>query len=111
MRRLLAGLGLGALLSRVDASAPERVVEALLLRDLHLLWVALGALAASLLVRPDPRGPAWPAILMGIGVGVCGALPVTAFVQMGEGRLSAAFVLAGILIGARLCDALHSPNE
>jgi len=112
VRRFLAGLGLGVLLSRVDATAPERVFEALLLRDPHLLFVALGALFAASLSRPSPeRGSAWPAVLLGVGVGVCGALPITAFVQLGEGRLAAAFLVVGVLAGAKLADALHSRNE
>ncbi|HJN72559.1 MAG TPA: hypothetical protein QGF58_01380 [Myxococcota bacterium] len=111
MRRFLAGIGLGVLLSRLDASAPQAVFEALMLRNPHLSYCALGAVFASLLVHPGRRGPAWPAILIGIGVGLCGALPLTAFVAIGEGRLSAIFIVIGVLLGARGADSLHGRAE
>lgn len=111
MRRFLAGLGIGVLLSRLDVSAPQRVFEALIGRDIHILVLGVAALVASVLVRPSKPGVAWPACLVGLGVGVCGALPITAFVQIGEGRLSALFIVVGVLAGARLADALHSRDE
>lgn len=102
MRSVLIGAVTGWILARSGLASSEDVLHSLLFVDPSAALVALGALVAALLIGPAHRGPTWPALLFGVGVGVTGALPVTTFVQVGEGRLAAVALLAGVGVGAWL---------
>ncbi len=110
MRTLLAGTLLGLVLSAAGAAHLELSLGALL--GLRPELAALGAVALlAALWRPssEGRGPWWPALLMGLGIGISGLLPVTAAVGLGEGHLVAGVLLVGIYGGRALHDRLRGP--
>ena len=118
-------LGLGALfgflLTRAGATDPQLIADLFLFRDFHLMIVitaaiATGTLGIQLLRRLQARsltdarpiqfkpkafrpGLVAGALIFGIGWGLTGSCPGTATTMIGEGKLFAAFTVAGILIG------------
>ena len=102
MRSVLLGGVTGWILARSGLASNEAVLAALTLHDGLAAFVGLGALVAAALIGPAHRARSWPYVLLGLGLGVTGALPVTTFVQVGAGRGVGLIVLAGVLVGAWL---------
>ncbi|MFP4638971.1 MAG: DUF6691 family protein [Guyparkeria sp.] len=126
---LLFGIGFGFLLSRAGATSPALISDLLLFDDLHLLWVITSAVAVGALLswlawrlkwcarntrqpisirhKPFKRGLVVGAVLFGIGWAVTGVCPGTALAMLGEGKWFAAWVGAGIVLGAGLGSAIN----
>ena len=140
MSRRLFFLALGALfgflLSRAGATTQDFYAQLFLFEDLQLLWViatatAVGIVGVALFKRwhlhaifqkdelsfagkPMRRGLIAGSLIFGLGWGISGACPGSAPAMLGEGKLLAAFVIAGILLGtyahARWRDRRDSEN-
>ncbi|MDF1562995.1 MAG: YeeE/YedE thiosulfate transporter family protein [Deltaproteobacteria bacterium] len=121
-RFLLWGAAFGFVLSRARATDPDLIAGMFALRELHLLLVIGGAVALGALTY---RGVVWlrarrrlatdlgaitrvsartlaGATIFGVGWGLSGTCPGTAFVQLGEGKLLALFTVLGMLLGTWL---------
>ena len=131
-RRLLAttalGIAFGFWLAWTRMTDFDQIVGALLLRRAYLwLMFATGVgttvvglqllrrTAASTLVGREPVS--WPSVppqrrhvvgsvLFGLGWALAGACPGPIVAQVGMGRLSSLFTLAGLFLGIALADAL-----
>jgi hypothetical protein len=123
MKYLFLPLGalFGFLLSRGGATTYDYYAKLFLFQDLQLMWVILGAVlvgapgialmkwakARSLVGRdiisfepkPMQRGLLPGALMLGVGWGMSAACPGTVLAMLGEGKLSAVFVISGILLG------------
>ena len=119
---LAFGIGFGFLLSRAGATSPAIISELLLFEDLRLLWVIAtavmlgGALTwlawrrqwrarntnepITIQHKPFKRGLIVGAVLFGLGWAATGVCPGTALAMLGEGKWFAAWVGAGIVLGA-----------
>ena len=132
MKKTLLGTLFGALfgflLSWTTFTRYETIFGALVFEDLYLWFMFTSALITStiglkLLRRSGAktwigREPiAWTtcspsrdivvgSLLFGVGWAIAGTCPGPAAVQVGQGRLSSLFTLAGILAGIVLCDVL-----
>ncbi len=120
---MFIGLLLGIVMSQAGFSQWEMVQSAFNFSNLHLLWVFVAA-AVSLaigwrVVLLFQKDPDWPprkfhkgtipgGIIFGIGWVLCGACPVIAFVQLGEGKLGALLTIAGIFIGNAVYGFAHA---
>ncbi len=119
------GLGVlfGAILQRVQASSPDRIVGTLTLRDLTILKfmvlaIGVGAMGIGLLTllglsHLNVKGLSlFPVVLggllFGVGFGLAGYCPGTCLVGAAEGRRDALFTIAGGLLGV-LAYALVYP--
>jgi uncharacterized membrane protein YedE/YeeE len=119
---VVLGLLFGFVLSRAGATRFDAIQQMFLLEDLHLVGVILVAIAAtaigyllfrrgtlrvrsgepaSLEPKPMQRGLLLGGLLFGAGWAISGACPGTALAQLGEGTISGAITLAGILLGTR----------
>jgi uncharacterized protein len=49
--------------------------------------------------RPVHRGSIAGGVLFGVGWAICGACPAASLVALGEGRLPALLILAGVVVG------------
>ena len=122
----------GFALSRGRVSDYDTIAGMFRLTDLHLFGVIGGAIATAALglwllrragnvtitgvaveVRPKPwqSGAVWGGLVFGAGWALTGACPGTALVQIGEGKLMAAFTVAGILAGTYVYGLLRSSGE
>lgn len=125
MKHKLTFLGLGALfgliLSRAGATTPDLYARLFLFEDLQLLWVIATAIGVGLIGvqllkarrarallggeeisykgKPMTRALIPGSLIFGAGWGLSGACPGTALAMLGEGRLTALFVLLGITLG------------
>ncbi|MCL7743627.1 YeeE/YedE family protein [Guyparkeria hydrothermalis] len=119
---LAFGVGFGFLLSRAGATSPAIISELLLFDDLRLLWVIATAVALggaltwlawrrqwrarntgepiTIQHKPFKRGLIVGAVLFGLGWAATGVCPGTALAMLGEGKWFAAWVGAGIVLGA-----------
>lgn len=117
---LLMGILFGFLLSRAEATRYDRIAGLFSLTDLHLAGVmAVGIVTAGLglaflkknQIKPlcaprldfaskdlKPWQFGW-GFLFGIGWALSGACPGTAIAALGEGRLMALFIVAGLMAG------------
>ncbi len=117
------GAALGAALSAIGFSDFGEVHRLFTLQDQRLLWVfltAVGLTAAGYqLLRPLRQGRKMPhrsfhpglvpgGVVFGVGWALTGACPSVALVQLGEGKLAAAFTAAGILLGVRLAAVVNA---
>ncbi|HVY39618.1 MAG TPA: DUF6691 family protein [Polyangia bacterium] len=124
----LAGVGFGFWLAWTRMTDPDQILGALLLRRgyLWLLFatgVATAAIGLQALRRLDARtlagraGVSWPTVrpqrrhlvggaLFGIGWALAGVCPGPIAAQLGQGRWSALFTLAGLFGGIALADAV-----
>lgn len=133
MGQKLLFLGLGALfgflLSRAGATEPELIARLFLFEDLHLLWVivaaiAVGAVGLALMRRFKvcALGQTTPlrlegkpyvatlipgSLLFGLGWGLTGGCPGTVLAMLGEGKLYALPILAGLVLGTWLYGRLQ----
>jgi uncharacterized membrane protein YedE/YeeE len=126
---LVCGMAFGYVVAWAHLADPDVIRDMLLLRepDVFLLMgsaVVVASLGARLLrgagarallsgepiewdlVRPEFRHVAG-SVLFGIGWGVAGTCPGPAAVMIGEGRLTGLFVVAGLLLGVVLQNALE----
>lgn len=125
MKNKLSFLALGALfgfiLSRAGATTPELYAKLFLFKDFQLVWVigtavVVGMIGVQILKRlkakalldgeiisyqgkPMTKTLIPGALLFGAGWGLSGACPGTALAMLGEGRLTAAFIILGITLG------------
>lgn len=120
MMRAGLGLTLGYALSRIGFSRYDEVRKMFLLEDLRMFLTfaggvtlaALGFFAlrgvSSLPPRSMHAGIVPGALLFGAGWALCGACPGIAFVQIGEGQLTAFVTLAGMFAGNWIYGAAHA---
>lgn len=121
---LVFGAVFGFVLSLAGATTFDFYAKLFLFEDLQLMWVicaaaAVGALGVALLRRRGAKALAGGAPLtfegkpmktgllggsfaVGVGWGLAGACPGTALAMLGQGKLIAAFAVAGILLGTWL---------
>jgi uncharacterized membrane protein YedE/YeeE len=123
---IFLGMVFGFVLSRAGATDYAAIAGMFRLTDLHLFGVigvavALNAVAfawlrragarardgapLALATKPMTAGLIPGALVFGAGWAIAGACPGTALAQVGEGQLTGAVVLAGILLGAWLHQA------
>jgi len=120
---LAIGIAFGAILQRVQASSPDRIVRMLALEDLTILKfmllaigvaaIGIGGLTALGLAHLNIKPLALLAVALGglvfgVGFGLAGYCPGTCLVGAAEGRRDALFTVAGGLLGA-LAYALAFP--
>ncbi len=121
---LAIGIAFGAVLQRVHASSPDRIVRTLALEDLTILKfmilaigvtsIGIGGLTAlglgHLNIKPlAVLAVALGGLVFGVGFAVGGYCPGTCLVGAAEGRRDALFTIAGGLLGA-LAYALVFPE-
>ena len=119
---LLIGVLFGAVLQRVQASSPDRIVRMLTLRDttifkFMLLAIGVGAVGVGVLtalghahvsIKPLPvLGVVFGGLIFGIGFALGGYCPGTCLVGAAEGRRDAWFTVAGGLTGAWVYSWFH----
>jgi len=125
---LLFGTAFGFWLAWARLTDYDQIVAGLLFRSWYL-WllfatgvattiVGLQVLQRARVVTALGHAPLrWPlvppqrrhvvgSVLFGIGWAIAGACPGPVAAQLGQGRLSALFTLAGLLLGIALADAL-----
>ncbi|MCB9557061.1 MAG: YeeE/YedE family protein [Deltaproteobacteria bacterium] len=125
MRWVFVPLGMlfGFLLSRAGATTYDYYAKLFLFEDFQLLWVILTAAAVGMVgialvarlrtrallgggidlrKKPYTRSLIVGSLIFGIGWGLAGACPGTALAMLGEGKLGAAFSIAGLLCGTYL---------
>lgn len=130
---LILGLVFGFLLSRAGATTPQFYAELFLFQDMQLLWVmgtasVVGIIGVFLMRRLQTRtiigghaivfeGKPWKpglilgSLIFGLGWGLSGACPGTVLAMLGEGRLTALFVIGGILVGTWLFGLQKSREQ
>lgn len=118
---LVLGAVFGFLLSRAGATTSDFYAQLFLFENFQLLWViatatGVGIVGVALLKglharafltrdklvfegKPMRRGLVIGALIFGVGWGLSGACPGSAPAMLGEGKLLALFVIAGILLG------------
>lgn len=112
---LLSGVAFGFIIQRVGATDPDRMARSHLMRDSEiprfmLLAVALAALGLlglqaegigrTMVLPTSLVATGLAGVIFGIGWGLCGYCPGTAWAAAGEGRLDAIFALLGGFTGA-----------
>lgn len=107
----LFGLSMGYALSRIGFTDYAEIHKMFIFADFRLLLTFAGAVAMSMvgfavLARDKhiarksySKGTVLGSVLFGTGWAISGACPSLALVQLGEGRLAAAFTVMGILLG------------
>lgn len=107
----LFGLFMGYALTRIGFTNYEEVHKMFIFADFRILLSFAGAVGLSMVGfallrnRNSIAGKAYSkgiipgSVLFGTGWAITGACPSIALVQLGEGRLAAAFTLLGILGG------------
>jgi uncharacterized membrane protein YedE/YeeE len=119
---LFSGIAFGFIIQRVGATDPNRMTRAHLMLDGDIPRFMLAAVALSAvglfglqavgvgrtMVLPTSLvATGLAAIIFGIGWGLSGYCPGTAWAAVGEGRLDALFALLGGLVGAGLFAHFH----
>lgn len=112
---LALGIAFGAILQRVQASSPDRIIGTLTLRDLTILKfmllaigvgaIGIGGLAALGLAHLKVKALTLVAVavgglVFGAGFAIGGYCPGTCLVGAAEGRKDALFTIVGGLAGA-----------
>ncbi|ABS27529.1 YeeE/YedE thiosulfate transporter family protein [Anaeromyxobacter sp. Fw109-5] len=112
---LALGVAFGAILQRVQASSPDRIIGTLTLRDLTILKfmllaigvgaIGIGGLAALGLAHLKVKALTLVAVavgglVFGAGFAIGGYCPGTCLVGAAEGRKDALFTIVGGLAGA-----------
>lgn len=123
----------GFILSRAGATTYDFYASLFLFEDLQLMWViaaaaGVGAVGIAVMKRfgvralatgepiafnPKPmrKGLVGGSLLFGAGWGLAGACPGTVLAMLGEGKLTAAFTITGILLGTWLYGARQPATE
>lgn len=116
------GVSFGAILQRVQASSPDRIVGTLTLRDLTILKfmmlaIGVGAMGIGLLTAVgvahlNVKGLSLLPVVVGglvfgVGFGLGGYCPGTCLVGAAEGRRDALFTIAGGLLGVFVYALAH----
>ena len=110
---VLIGGGLGAALQRIGFASWDEVHRMFTFASLRMFLAFASGAAILMFVWPILRrlqDPDWAprrvhpgtlpgGILFGAGWAICGACPLIALVQLGEGKLYPVFTLAGIVVG------------
>ncbi len=114
---IIFGTLFGFVLQRVGASNPQRILDMLRLKDLHLMkailfgiavaisllfiGMSIGVIAPShLSVKASEWGVIVGGLILGLGWAVGGYCPGTGVAALGDGRKDAAFFIIGGLVGA-----------
>lgn len=112
---LLVGIMMGALLQRIGASSPRKILAALRLQDITIIkfmatTIAVGAIVSYVLslwvpmhfdVKPTyVLGVVLGGLIFGVGFAVSGYCPGTCVVGIAEGRRDGLFALLGGVAGA-----------
>lgn len=112
---LFSGAAFGFVIQRVGATDPDRMARSHLMRDsdiprFMLLTVALAAVGLfglqadgvgrTMVLPVSLVATGLSGVIFGIGWGLCGYCPGTAWAAVGEGRLDAIFALLGGFAGA-----------
>ncbi len=111
---LLIGIAIGILLEKSNILDPEIVFNQFLWKDFTLLKVVLLAVATSMLVFSALNYSdtmfiesfsfgfsqvILGSILLGFGIVITGALPITIMAQIGIGYVDAIFIFFGVILG------------
>lgn len=125
---IIIGLLFGFVLQKVGASNPERIVQMLRLKDLHLMKAILLAIGLSSLtlflfmtlgiidnahldVKDAYIGVIVGGAILGLGWAMVGFCPGTGLVAAGEGRKDAWVFILGGLVGAFVFTLLYGYLE
>jgi uncharacterized membrane protein YedE/YeeE len=135
MKYLFLPLGavFGFLLSRAGATTYDSYAKLFLFDDLQLVWVigtavVVGIPGLQLLKRararvlltgevidfrgkPMTRELPLGALLLGLGWGLSAACPGTVLTMVGEGKVSALFTIAGIVLGTYAYGRRHDAKR
>lgn len=107
----LFGLAMGYALSRIGFTNYAEIHKMFIFADFRMFLTFAGAVVISMvgfavLARGEhtarkaySKGTILGSVLFGVGWAISGACPSIALVQLGEGRLAAAFTVLGILLG------------
>ena len=98
MSRALLGMGMGVVLSRVGLAGSEDVIRGMDGQEPWLVLLGILAIVVHRYRRPT-LSSGWKrqvgsGALLGVGVGLLGALPITLAASLGEGRLLALPLMA-----------------
>lgn len=107
----LFGLAMGYALSRIGFTNYAEIHKMFIFADFRMFLAFAGAVGICMVGfalldrrrtiarKPYSKGTIPGSILFGVGWAITGSCPSIALVQIGEGRLAAAFTVLGILAG------------
>ncbi len=103
MSRALLGMGMGMVLSRVGLAGTEGVIRGMDGQEPWLIFLGVLAIVVHRYRRKTLiygwRRQVGVGALLGVGVGLLGALPITLAASLGEGRLLALPLMAVCFAG------------
>lgn len=122
---IILGLFFGFVLQKSGAANPQRIIDMLRLRDLHLMKVIFLAIglssivlfaligagimdAAHISVKSSYVGVIVGGTIFGLGWAIAGFCPGTGVVAAGAGRKDAWFFILGGLVGAFIYTLMHA---
>lgn len=118
----LMGIIMGITLSALGFADYDEMFKMFTISDTRMLFafalavalaaLVLGGLHVTRLIRYEKKhfhpGTIPGSIIFGYGWALCGACPSVAFIQLGQGKLTALVTLIGIFIGVRTYRFLHA---
>jgi hypothetical protein len=121
---VLLGTLFGFVLQRIGAADPDKIINMLRLKDLHLMKTIIAGIGVSSILlfagmatglmdnsHLSVKSMYWGVIvggaIFGLGWAMSGFCPGTAVAGAGSGRIDALFFLAGGLIGAGLYTMMY----